>query len=129
MGFLGFGQKNNVELFDRLVKEEKKDEIALHLDEDILRIQEKSRQELQRQIQVQRRIVQLGRLISATPDETKRAELEQELIRLKEIELKDVKKILDDYGNLGEIMRRIKDSILSSIDAAKEHLATLRTRL
>ncbi len=129
MGFLGFGQKNNVELFDRLVKEEKKDEIALHLDEDILRIQEKSRQELQRQIQVQRRIVQLGRLISATPDETKRAELEQELIRLKEIELKDVKKILDDYGNLEEIMRRIKDSILSSIDAAKEHLATLRTRL
>ncbi len=129
MGFLGFGQKNNVELFDRLVKEEKKDEIALHLDEDILRIQEKSRQELQRQIQVQRRIVQLGRLISATPDETKRAELEQELIRLKEIELKDVKKILDDYSNLEEIMGRIKESILSSIDAAKEHLAALRTRL
>lgn len=129
MGFLGFGQKNNVELFDRLVKEEKKDEIALHLDEDILRIQEKSRQELRRQIQVQRRIVQLGRLISATPDETKRAELEQELIRLKEIELKDVKKILDDYSNLEEIMRRIKDSILSSIDAAKEHLTALRTRL
>lgn len=129
MGFLGFGQKNNVELFDRLIKEEKKDEIAFHLDEDILRIQEKSRQELQRQIQVQRRIVQLGRLISATPDETKRAKLEQELIRLKEIELKDVKKILDDYSNLEEIMGRIKDSILSSIDAAKEHLAALRTRL
>ena len=129
MGFLGFGQRNNVELFDRLIKEEKKDEIAFHLDEDILRIQEKSRQELQRQIQVQRRIVQLGRLISATPDETKRAKLEQELIRLKEIELKDVKKILDDYSNLEEIMGRIKDSILSSIDAAKEHLAALRTRL
>ena len=129
MGFLGFGQKSNVELFDRLIQEERKDEITLHLDEDILRIQEKSRQELQRQIQVQRRIVQLGRLISATSDETKRAELEQELIRLKEIELKDVKKILDDYGKLEEIMRKIKDSIASSIDAAKEHLAALRSRL
>ena len=72
MGFLGFGQKSNVELFDRLIQEERKDEITLHLDEDILRIQEKSRQELQRQIQVQRRIVQLGRLISATSDEDQR---------------------------------------------------------
>ncbi len=129
MGFLGFGQPHDFDKLEQLVKDGNTDEILVHLEQDLIQLSEEIKNGGQRIIEIQKRLLQLNRLLRTASDPRKKEEIEAERLKLIEYDLKQAKELDDKHRRLDEDWTKIRNMLRSGAKLEKEYFELMREHL
>ena len=113
MGFFSSPKDERKNMFDSIMKENKMNELLTHLDEDILRIEAELQKITQRHMQLQRRLIEIGKALLQNIPIQQREEMLKQKEQLEKADIKEIKEsqeklhqMQDDFSKARRIVKK-----------------------